>query len=162
MAQVAANRRAHRIRLRKALRIYRIVTGEMTGVAKVDGDFDHIAKRSAVNLENGGDVVDGLRGLLLDGVAYEFSGGRIYGSRPGHEDEISSPPPLGVRSTRRRTTFVLNRLFGHVFLFSCLNGNIGCGLRGFGHSQHFNSSHRLVTPISAIRTLPGNGDVGND
>ena len=82
VAQVAANRRAHRIRLRKALRIYRIVTGEMTGVVKVDGDFDHIAKRSAVSLENGGDVVDGLRGLLLDGIAYEISGGRIYGSRP--------------------------------------------------------------------------------
>ena len=28
------------VRLRKALRIYRIVTGEMTGVVKVDGDFD--------------------------------------------------------------------------------------------------------------------------
>jgi hypothetical protein len=50
-----------RIRPRKALRIYRIVTGEMTGVVKVDGGFDHIAKRSAVSLENGGDVVDGLQ-----------------------------------------------------------------------------------------------------
>jgi hypothetical protein len=79
--------------------------------------FDHIAKRSAVSLENGGDVVDGLRGLLLDGIAYEISGGPIYGSRPGHEDGISSPPSLGVRSTRRRTTFVLNCVFGHVFLF---------------------------------------------
>jgi hypothetical protein len=66
VAQIAANRRAHRIGRRKALRIYRVVAGEVTGVAEVDGDFDHIEERSAISLENGGDVDGGPLGLLLN------------------------------------------------------------------------------------------------
>jgi hypothetical protein len=80
----------------------------------VDSDFDHIEERSAVSLENGGNVVDGLLGLLLNGIAYQISGGRIYGTRPSHEDEISSPSSLGVRSTWGRTALALNRVFGDV------------------------------------------------
>ena len=35
----------------------------------MDRGFDHVAEGSAIGIENGGEVVDGQLGLLLDGVA---------------------------------------------------------------------------------------------
>src|SRR5207253_5880605 len=104
------------------------VTGEKTRVAEVDVDFYHVAKRSAIGFENGGNVIDGLRGLLLDGIAHKIPGGRIERSRSGHEDEISSSPSLRVSSTRGRTTLALNRIFGHVFRSYRESRSIRCNL----------------------------------
>src|SRR5258707_432646 len=53
-----------------------------------------VAKRSAVGFENSGNVVDGLRGLLLNGIADQISTGWIKRPRTGHEDKVSRPPSL--------------------------------------------------------------------
>ena len=73
MSQVAADGRAHGIRPRKALGIDGVVALEETRVAKVDVDFHHIAQGSAISGENGGNVVDGLIGLLLNVVADQLA-----------------------------------------------------------------------------------------
>src|ERR1039457_7078908 len=116
MPEIAAHSSAHRIRLRKAPRIHCVVAREKTGVAKVYRNFDHVAKRGAVRLEDGGNVVDGLLGLLFNRIAHQYSAGRIYRTGAGHEDEIPSSPSLGVRPSRRRATLARNFVFSHVVL----------------------------------------------
>src|ERR1039458_3582816 len=116
MPEIAAHSSAHRIRLRKAPRIHCVVAREKTGVAKVDRNFDHVAKQGAILLEDDGNVVYGLLGLLFNRIAQQFSAGRINRTGAGHEDEIPSSPSLGVRPSRRRAKPALNFVFSHVVL----------------------------------------------
>jgi hypothetical protein len=59
-----------------------VVAREETRVAEVSIDLDHIAKGSAVSLENGGDVIDSPVRLLLNAVADQFSGTGSMGPVP--------------------------------------------------------------------------------
>jgi hypothetical protein len=114
--EIAADGGACGIRPRKTTSINCVVAQEETRVAEVGIDLDYITKRSAVCLEDGGDVIDGLLRLFLNVVADQLSGDRVDGTRSGYKQEIPGPPSLGVGPSRWCTTLGLNYVFGHLLL----------------------------------------------
>ena len=82
VAEIAAHGRARGIGRRKMPGINLVVALEETGVAEVDVDLDHIAKGGTFCLENGGNIGDGLFGLLLNVVANQLPGPGSMGPVP--------------------------------------------------------------------------------
>lgn len=99
MTKIAAYGRARRIRRRKTPRVNRVVSREQTRITQVHVDLHHIAKRSSVRLENGDNVIDGLFRLLLNAVTDQPSTDRVDRTRSANEEEIPSPPCLGISSS---------------------------------------------------------------
>jgi hypothetical protein len=89
----------------------------------VDRNFDHVPKGSAIRLENRGNVVDGLVGLLFDAIAYHVSCGGVDGTGAGHENKISGAPSLGVGTLRGRAAIAPDFVFGHIVFVPQISGD---------------------------------------
>ena len=108
--------------------------GEVGLFENDEGGADDSFDGGACGLEDGGDVLQALAGLLLDGVSGEFAGGRIVWAGAGDEDESGGAHGLAVGGRRRWGVGGANDVSWHVSL-RCGPGKAG-GLR---------KGHRLTT-----------------
>src|SRR5579862_3689670 len=113
MPEIASDSSARGIGPRKNSSVNGVVAGEQACVAQVHVDLDDIIESGAVGFEDGGEIRDGLLGLLLDVVAGKLSGSGIDGTGAGNVQKISCAPSLGIGALRRRATLGLKHILGH-------------------------------------------------
>lgn len=121
MSQIASDRGTNGEGARKAPGIHFVVPLEQASIAEVNGDLHDITERGSIGLENGGNIVDRLFCLPLDGVAHQLSCLRIHRARASHEYKIPCSPSLRISSLGRSTPLTLNYVFSHTMQSSSTN-----------------------------------------